>query len=652
MAYETLADELFYGGAAGGGKTDLLLGVSFTTARRSVIYRRETKQFAAIVDRSRALASSVKGWKFNANDATWRGPGNRVIEFGGAQFEWDWTRHQGKPHDLIGWDELPHFTRFQFRVLNGWCRTADPKQRCRIIATGNPPTTPEGRWIVEEFAPWLDSQFPKPAKPGELRYYAVIDEKLVWLEVGDEFIHKGERIKPRSRTFIAARVQDNPTLMATDYVSTLQSLPEPIRSQFLYGDFDAGQDDDPWQVIPTSWVRKAMERWTKEAPKDATQSCIGVDVARGGRDKTVLAVRYGNYLAPLQKHEGRTTPDGPSVATLAIKAHEDDSIIHIDVIGIGSSAYDYLKEHKWLTTVPINNAEHRSVASLRDRSGKLKFTNLRAASYWRLRELLDPNGSGNVMLPPDNELVADLCAPRYKVLSSGIQVEAKADIAERIGRSPDCADAVVMAFWDPAKPLAGLRILPSNRKGSAKQLRIVLAHPNDLAHLTPEDHNIVVTLTDYDAPHVLPLTKLDNQLDSVRLSFADLDPEDYQAAWGEPVEPYNKPITDVVLTKDQAKKLWSVLLRKRDPIPLLWIISDENEQRRLSVGLALCAGASLPSESTLCKASDPEWKVNPEDDKLTSYIYRTIKEARHFVMGVIPEQMPAGGWSRMYAGVR
>src|SRR5437868_6979471 len=118
LAYETTADELFYGEAAGGGKTDLLLGLAFCSAKRSVIYRRETKQFAAIVDRSRALASSAKGWKFKANDATWRGPGGRVIEFGGAQFEWDWTRHQGKPHDLIGWDELPHFTRFQFRVLN------------------------------------------------------------------------------------------------------------------------------------------------------------------------------------------------------------------------------------------------------------------------------------------------------------------------------------------------------------------------------------------------------------------------------------------------------------------------------------------------------------------------------------------------------
>jgi hypothetical protein len=37
-----------------------------------------------------------------------------------------------------------------------------------------------------------------------------------------------------------------------------------------------------------------------------------------------------------------------------------------------------------------------------------------------LREALDPDGEERIMLPPDNELLADLCAPRFKMLSSGI----------------------------------------------------------------------------------------------------------------------------------------------------------------------------------------------------------------------------------------
>src|SRR5438309_11627221 len=73
QAYASLADELFFGGAAGGGKTDMLMGLAFTSHRRSIIYRREAKQFAAIVDRSRSILAATE-WKFNANEHCWRSP--------------------------------------------------------------------------------------------------------------------------------------------------------------------------------------------------------------------------------------------------------------------------------------------------------------------------------------------------------------------------------------------------------------------------------------------------------------------------------------------------------------------------------------------------------------------------------------------------
>ena len=72
---------------------------------------------------------------------------------------------------------------------------------------------------------------------------------------------------PKSRTFIPSRVSDNLYLMGTGYMATLQALPEPLRSQMLYGDFNAGIEDDPWQVIPTAWVEAAMKRWRSRSPK-------------------------------------------------------------------------------------------------------------------------------------------------------------------------------------------------------------------------------------------------------------------------------------------------------------------------------------------------------------------------------------------------
>ena len=66
----------------------------------------------------------------------------------------------------------------------------------------------------------------------------------------------------------------------------------------LDGDFKAGMTDSQWQVIPTAWVDAAQARWK---PKEVLpeQDSLGVDVARGGDDETVIAARYGRWYAPL-----------------------------------------------------------------------------------------------------------------------------------------------------------------------------------------------------------------------------------------------------------------------------------------------------------------------------------------------------------------
>ena len=104
-------------------------------------------------------------------------------------------------------------------------------------------------------------------------------------------------------------------ISAADRAATLNALPEPLRSQMLNGDFAAGMEDSPWQVIPTGWVDAAMARWK---PRDAKgeMSCVGVDVARGGRDETVIARRHGNWYDEPLGYPGAQTPDGPAVAGL------------------------------------------------------------------------------------------------------------------------------------------------------------------------------------------------------------------------------------------------------------------------------------------------------------------------------------------------
>jgi hypothetical protein len=81
----------------------------------------------------------------------------------------------------------------------------------------------------------------------------------------------------------------------------------------------------------------------------------------------------------------------------------------------------------------------------RSRAARLRFANKRAEAYWKFREALDPERRRR------HRAAARPRAARRPVRAavvdavSGIQVEKKEDIAKRIGRSPDCGDAVVLA---------------------------------------------------------------------------------------------------------------------------------------------------------------------------------------------------------------
>lgn len=440
-AYHSPADVLFYGGAAGGGKTDLLLGLAHTQHRHAIIFRREYTSLRGLEDRTRELFAG-KG-QYSSQNHTWRLDDGCVIEFGAVQYERDVATFQGRPHDFIGFDEVAHFSEAQFRFLQGWLRTTRPNQRTRVVAAGNPPTDAQGDWVLRYWAPWLDPLHPNPAEPGELRWFATLEGKDVELEDGTPFEHRGDLIRPLSRSYIPAKIDDNAFLIATGYKAQLQSLPEPLRTQMLEGNFGVSLDDDPWQVIPTQWVIAAQARWTEVAP--GPMDALGVDVARGGQDRTILAPRHGHWFGRLQAHPGSSTPDGQTVVGLIAGAITGAPSINVDVIGVGSSVTD-LARQQGLKVRACNGA---AGTRARDKDGNLGFANCRAYWYWKLREALDPVSGEGLALPPDRELRHDLCSVRWRLTSRGIQAEAKDEIRARVGRSPDKGDAIVYAFAPP-----------------------------------------------------------------------------------------------------------------------------------------------------------------------------------------------------------
>ena len=230
----------------------------------------------------------------------------------------------------------------------------------------------------------------------------------------------------------------------------------------VLGEFASSEESS---VIPLAWVEAAVDRW--RALEDAgfgvqAFDAIGVDVGGGGEsgDPSVLAPRVGLVIPELQAYAKSDTMSTTGYVVAMVRTHGGVAVV--DVIGVGAGVVHRLREQK-VAVVPFNASSKAAYADgkpMVDRSGELRFINLRAAAWWGLRDRLDPQYNSEVALPPDDLLVGDLTAPRWAQTSSGlIKIEDKDEVKRRIGRSTDRGDAVVMVFAfeivSPLKRVAG-----------------------------------------------------------------------------------------------------------------------------------------------------------------------------------------------------
>ena len=446
------ADELFYGGQAGGGKTALSILLALNAHKRSLILRRVNKDAVKIVPFIAEMIGSRDG--YNGQLQRFLLPDGRQIDIAGCEYEDDKQRFKGDPHDLIVFDEGTDFLESQYRFIIGWNRSSDPNQRCRVLVTSNPPTTAEGLWVIKHWAPWLDKTHPNPAQSGELRWFTTIGGVDTEVDGPGPHVVPGEKepVRARSRTFIPATLADNPFLSNTNYAATLAALPDEIRRAYRDGDFSVGLRDSDYQVIPTQWIIEAQNRWKPDGYKGLSMTAAALDIG-AGRDETVLALRYGGWYAPLECVTGEAARDPAHAAALCVKHRRDGCPVVVDVGGgFGGASLVMFKENG-IACAQFNGAGSSTVKT---KDGTLSFANKRAEAWWRFREELDPNQQGGsaIALPPDPQLRSDLAAPTWKLTTRGILLESKDDIKKRLGRSPDRADAVVMALSEGSKAAA------------------------------------------------------------------------------------------------------------------------------------------------------------------------------------------------------
>lgn len=163
----------------------------------------------------------------------------------------------------------------------------------------------------------------------------------------------------------------------------------------------------------------------------------GFDVARLGPDESVVYHNRRGYVRLVKKWAKRDTMQTVGEYRRLVKERPDLAApCVIDMVGLGAGPYDRLRELGY-TMIGFNGGERAYNAE--------KYKNRRSESYWEARDAME---EGLVDLDElDEELMAELYEIHFKMTSTGqIQVEPKDDISQRLGRSPDRADAFVMSL--------------------------------------------------------------------------------------------------------------------------------------------------------------------------------------------------------------
>lgn len=460
-------DVLMLAGGGASGKTDVGIAIALFLARNARFLRKTGLEFNGIYKRIGEILGTTDGR--NLSTQSWelpapfgfRGKG-ATVEFNGLAEPDSMLRLQGRPVDCLIVDDAGsgQIPKADIDFVSRWLRSTElvPK---RLIYTSNPPTSADSLWLRDEvFAPWLSPSYAgTPARSGEVRYFLVDGDEQREVPAGTP--------GAQSRCVVMSTVYDNPRLVRSGYAEHLKQSPTAVlRKRLLENDWSAGWDtDDAMQVIPSAWIDAAMERWTPDAP--GPMETVGVDVARGGKDRTTLACRHGDWFAAPRIHAGSATPDGQAVAALVLAARSPEAVTFIDSTGVGSSPFDLLKER--VPAVPIVFGAGYDAL---DRTQSFRFFNVRSALWWRMREALDPTGPRSIALPPDKVLKQELCMPRYELRSGKLFVEDRDAIIKRLKRSPDVATAYILALIDTGTVVSGQNmILLSLQRSNSEYLR-------------------------------------------------------------------------------------------------------------------------------------------------------------------------------------
>jgi len=230
--------------------------------------------------------------------------------------------------------------------------------------------------------------------------------------------------------------------------------------------------DDDDSIIKRTWIMAAIDSHKKMNIEPSGIKIIGFDVADSGDDKNASVVRYGPLATTIKEWQGKEHEIGKSAIKVYNEANDIGAEVIYDSIGVGAAIGSKFKEindnsqtnvlfHKFNAGEKVRHPDRLYMPKVKNKDF---FANLKAQTWWNIADRFKATYNAVVNGEPIEEdelisidsgiesiekLIQELTIPRKDYDNFGrVKVESKKDLAKRGIKSPNIADAFIMAYAD------------------------------------------------------------------------------------------------------------------------------------------------------------------------------------------------------------